>query len=284
MGKGSDNLKYREMEVEEGVYLPDIDIEYPEDDPFRKIAPVFYNGRQVVLDETFPYNDESFHSRFHHFLNRTMLRFMVRWLNRVRYGLKIVGKENLRKNKKFFKNGAMTVCNHVYRWDMACVLDATGYKTTWFPIYGDHMRGSDMWFMRYLGGVPLPETRSGMRPFAEAFDEYHRRGNWLHFFPESCSWKFYAPIRPFKKGAFTMAYRYNLPVIPMVLSYRPRTGIYKWFDKPEIPLVTLHVGEPVFPDQSKNIKEESHRLLLEAHSRMVAMAGITKNPWPACEE
>jgi 1-acyl-sn-glycerol-3-phosphate acyltransferase len=79
-----------------------------------------------------------------------------------------------------------------------------------------------------------------------------------------------------------MAYRYNLPVIPMVLSYRPRTGIYKWFDKPEIPLVTLHVGEPLFPDLTRNVKEESHRLLLEAHAQMVRMAGIKHNPWPAC--
>lgn len=136
--------------------------------------------------------------------------------------------------------------------------------------------------MRYLGGVPVPETHSGMRPFAEAFDEYHRRKDWLHFFPESCSWKFYAPIRPFKKGAFSMAYKYAIPVIPMVISYRPRTGIHRLFDKKEIPLVTLHVGTPLFPDVTKNVKEESHRLLTEAHAQMVSMAGILQNPWPDC--
>ena len=282
MGKGVDNLKYRQMQVQPGVYLPDIDIEYPEEDPEKKIAPVRYNGRQVVLDETFPYRDESFHSRLHHLLNRLMLVCLVSWLNRLRYGLIIEGKENLKKYRERFADGAMTVCNHVYRWDMACVLAATGYRTTWFPIYGDHMRGKDMWFMRYLGGVPVPETRGGMRPFSEAFDEYHRRKDWLHFFPESCSWKFYAPIRPFKKGAFTMAYKYGLPVIPMVHSYRPRTGIHRLFDKKEIPLVTLHVGTPVFPDLTKNVKEESHRLLTEAHAQMVRMAGILKNPWPDC--
>ena len=32
MGKGTDNVKYREMEVNEGVYIPEYEIEYPEDD------------------------------------------------------------------------------------------------------------------------------------------------------------------------------------------------------------------------------------------------------------
>lgn len=281
MGKGIDNLRYREMKTEEGVYLPDVDIEYPEDRSDAHIAGVRYNGTEVALDETYPYYDGSFRYRFNHFLNRALLRVIVIPVNRVRYGLKIVGKENLKAYKAQLKDGAMTVCNHVYRWDLTCVLDAIGNRNLWFPIYGEHLRGKDAWFMRYLGGVPVPESRSGMRPFDAAFDEFHRRKEWLHVFPEAASWRFYAPIRSFKKGAFTMAYKYGIPVIPFVISYRRRTGIYRLFDKPEVPLLTLHVGTPIFPDVSRPRKEECGRLLREAHSQMVSMAGITVNPWPA---
>ena len=65
-----------------------------------------------------------------------------------------------------------------------------------------------------------------------------------------------------------------------MISYRPRTGIYRLFDKPEIPLLTLHVGTPIFPDVTKPRKEETARLLHEAHAQMVSMAGIIDNPWP----
>lgn len=281
MGKGIDNLRYREMKTEDGVYLPDVDIEYPEDRSDAHIAGVRYNGTEVALDDTYPYYDGSFRYRFNHFLNRALLRVIVIPVNRMRYGLKIVGKENLKAYEAQLKDGAMTVCNHVYRWDLTCVLDAIGNRNLWFPIYGEHLRGKDAWFMRYLGGVPVPESRSGMRPFDAAFDEFHRRKEWLHVFPEAASWRFYAPIRSFKKGAFTMAYKYGIPVIPFVISYRRRTGIYRLFDKPEVPLLTLHVGTPIFPDVSRPRKEECGRLLREAHAQMVSMAGITVNPWPA---
>lgn len=269
------------MKTVEGTYIPDVDIEYPEDRSDAHIAGVRYDGRQVTLDENFPYYDNSFKYRFNHALNRIMLRCLVIPVNRVRYGLKIEGKENLRKYKAQLKDGAMTVCNHVYRWDLACVLDAIGNRNLWFPIYGEHMRSKDAWFMRYLGGIPIPETRSGMRPFDTAFDEYRKSKEWLHVFPEAASWKFYKPIRSFKKGAFSMAWKYGIPVIPFVISYRKRTGIYRLFDKPEIPLLTLHVGTPIFPDVTKPRKEETERLLHEAHTQMVSMAGIIDNPWPA---
>ena len=271
------------MEVEEGVYLPDYDVEYPEDDPGKHIVGVKYDGSDVKLDGSFPYLDDSRHYKFHHFLNRLARVFLVQPLNRIRYGLKIVGKENLKPFKAALADGAMTVCNHVYRWDLVCITQAIGMKNIWFPIFGEHMKGKDMWFMRYAGGIPIPEERSGMRPFNEAFDELHRRRQWIHVFPEASSWRFYAPIRPFRTGAFTMAYKYGMPVVPCVITYRPRTGLYKLTEKPDVPLLTLHIGVPIIPDLTVSRKKEVERILKEAHSQMVKMAGIKKNPWPAME-
>ena len=284
MGRGKDNIRYREMEVAEGTYIPDCDVCYPEQDPDEHIMPVRYDGTEVVLDENYPYLDDSFRYRFNHFMNATLLRLLVMHVNRLRYGLKVEGREKLRRNKALLRNGAITVCNHVYRWDLSCVLHAIRPHRTWFPIYGEHLRGKDAWFMRYLGGVPVPETRSGMRPFNEAFDEIHRRGEWIHVFPESCSWKHYVPIRPFHKGAFTMAYKYGMPLVPFVISYRERKGIFRWFDKADTPLMTVHVGDAIIPDLNRPRKEEVDRMLREAHAQMVTMAGIVKNPWPATLE
>ena len=153
MGRGKDNIRYREMEVAEGTYIPDCDVCYPEQDPDEHIMPVRYDGTEVVLDENYPYLDDSFRYRFNHFMNATLLRLLVMHVNRLRYGLKVEGREKLRRNKALLRNGAITVCNHVYRWDLSCVLHAIRPHRTWFPIYGEHLRGKDAWFMRYLGGA-----------------------------------------------------------------------------------------------------------------------------------
>jgi 1-acyl-sn-glycerol-3-phosphate acyltransferase len=116
-----------------------------------------------------------------------------------------------------------------------------------------------------------------------AFDELHWQKKWFHAFPEVGKWDFYQPIRPFKKGVFTMAYRYNLPVIPMAFSYRPPTGIYKFFKK-GYPLITLRIGEPILPDTSLPRKEAATLLRGQCHKKIVELAGIPEgtNPWP-CE-
>ena len=96
MGRGKDNIRYREMEVAEGTYIPDCDVCYPEQDPDEHIMPVRYDGTEVVLDENYPYLDDSFRYRFNHFMNATLLRLLVMHVNRLRYGLKVEGREKLR--------------------------------------------------------------------------------------------------------------------------------------------------------------------------------------------
>ena len=281
MGKGTDNLRYSMMEVEEGTYLPEEDIEYTEQDGSQRILTIKYTSDRIAFDETYPYLDDSFHYKLHRFVNNWLLYHVVMPLNRLRFGVRFEGKKRLKEYKDLFRNGAMTVCNHVYRWDMVCVFDAMKFRKMWFPIYGEHLMGNDSWFMRYAGGIPVAQTRGGMKAFNEAFDELHRRRQWLHVFPEASSWRHYVPVRPFQKGAFTMAYKYDIPVIPCVITYRPRTGLYRLTGKKNTPLMTLHIGTPVIPDTSRPRKEEVSRLLRESHSQMVNMAGILKNPWPA---
>jgi 1-acyl-sn-glycerol-3-phosphate acyltransferase len=79
---------------------------------------------------------------------------------------------------------------------------------------------------------------------------------------------------------FTMAYKYNLPVIPMAFSYREARGIYRLFGKK--PLITLRIGEPILPDTSKRRKEAAQLLREQTHRKIVELAGIDCNPYP-CE-
>ncbi len=271
---------YRNFKVKEEVYVPEPPEEFSGDDPFVKMAPIRGELKDIKFDETYPYLDKSLTFRIWHFLI-----YLVTWLvafpaNWIRFGIKIEGREKIRRNRELFANGMMTVCNHVHRWDMICVLQAMRYRRVWIPMYAQPFRGKDGFLMKAIGGVAIPEELSGLRAFDKAMDELHANKQWIHLFPESCSWRFYAPLRPFKTGAFNMAYRHGLPVVPLVISFRPRTGWRKLFGKGE-PLLTIHVGDPIVPDLTVPRKAEVARIRDLAHQTMLDMAGIVSNPWPS---
>jgi 1-acyl-sn-glycerol-3-phosphate acyltransferase len=201
----------------------------------------------------------------------------------IRYCLRVEGRDILKKHRKLFKNGAMTVANHVMRWDFLTVLLTVRYHRLYFPALAYNINTADRGLIRAVGGVPIPEGIHAMKYFNAAFDELHRQKKWFHAFPEASSWDFYHLIRPFKKGVFTMAHKYNIPVIPMAFSYRPPTGIYRFFKK-GYPLITLRIGEPLMPDQSLPRKDAVNLLRQQCHKRIVELAGIREgeNPYP-CE-
>jgi len=233
-----------------------------------------------TLDEHYPFWDRSFPFKCRSALLYLGIFTLVFLISPVRFALKIKGREILKKYKDLLKNGALTVANHAHRWDLLMILQAIRYRKLYFPAWKDNLSGPDRGVIRLAGGIPVPTDIHGIKYFNQAFDDLHKQKHWFHVFPESASWHYYPYIRPFKKGMFTMAYKYNLPVLPMAFSFRPATGIYKLF-KGNIPLITLHIGDPILPDTAKPRKEAVNLLRKQCHDRMIALAGIENNPWPA---
>ncbi len=271
---------YRNFKVRDDVYVPEPVAEFSGENPFTRMAPIRGKYKDINFDETYPFLDKSLKFKFFH-----TLIYLIAWLvafplNRIRFGLRIEGREKILRNRKLFKGGVMTVCNHVHRWDMVCVLQAMRYRMAWIPMYAEPFNGKDGFKMKYVGGLPIPDNFGGLREFNRALDTLHERGKWIHVFPESCSWKFYAPLRPFRTGTFNLACKYSLPVIPMIITFRPRTGWRRFFGKGE-PLLTIHVGDPIIPNPEAPRKEEAKRIRDLSHATMLEMAGIISNPWPS---
>lgn len=78
-----------------------------------------------------------------------------------------------------------------------------------------------------------------------------------------------------------MSYKYNMPLVPCVITYRERKGIFRLFGPKELPLLTVTIGEPIYPNTQQPRNTEVDRLREVAHTQMQQMAGITDNPWPA---
>jgi len=276
-----DNIRYKELKTVPGEYVPDIGMDYPEDDPYKRLVDAPIVDTKVRFDETYPYLDNSCKAKIGRFFIYLRVFTIYKWINCIRYGLKFEGRKNLRIYRKELKNGLVSVSNHCYRWDGMSIAEALRH-TLWIPMLGDHIAGPNRRKLKNFGGIPLPEEGSfaATKKFNEAFDYRAEHKAWIHIFPEARSWFFYKPLRPWRTGAFTMAYRYNFPVLPINLSFRPRTGIYKLFDKPEIPLVTVRIGEPIFPDKTQPRRQEVERLMNDAFHAVCRLGGIEKNSWP----
>lgn len=276
--------RYDDLRVTPGTFVPQVGIDYPEDNPYEQLVhPKFTH--EFVVDEHYPFVDDSFRARFNNRILVTLIvRFLLRLKLNIQMGIRYKGRAILKRYKKEFKGGVMTIANHCYRLDCPAVLLATRAPLDIrIPMFAPNFGTKDGFFMKTVGGVPIPPPEAGMsamRKFNEAFDEFHRRGYWIHIFPETKRWDFYKPLRPFQKGAFGMAYKYNMPILPCVITYRERKGIYRLFGPKNLPLLQVEIGEPIFPDTSQPRKEEVSRLLLNTHHQMQQMAGITHNPWP----
>ena len=96
----------RNHKVKDGVYIPDTGIKYP-DIPTTYIVPA-EQIRKVTVDETYPFLDNSPSGKLRSFLVYTICFLFAFPLNKIRYGVKIVGRKNIRKNRKLFAKGAVT--------------------------------------------------------------------------------------------------------------------------------------------------------------------------------
>ena len=235
---------------------------------------VVKNDDGTVFDENYPYVDDSKSAKLKRALARLLLYTVVFPVARVRLGLKINGRENLKKHKEEIENGVISVSNHVQMWDYIMIMRAARPKKTNVIVWAPNIRGENGKMMRAVGGIPIPEgsmhaTHAQIKAVGSLLD----RGGWLHIYAEGSMWEYYAPVRPFKNGAAHFACKFNKPIVPLGFSYREPGWIRKNIFR-QIAKFTLTVGEPIYPDQSLPRKERERDLTLRTHGAVCDLCGI----------
>ena len=229
--------------------------------------------RTIKLDKDYDYMPKGAWFRVKRALVATLLHLIVFPLTHLTHGLRIYGRENLKKHKKELKNGAITISNHVFMWDYLCVLKAIKPHISYFPAWKPNFESGFQGCMRILGGMPIPEGDiHAMISFKKGMDEVVESGRWLHVFPEGSLWYFYPDIRPLKIAAFNYAVKYKKPLIPISMSFRPRKGFRRIFGKG--PFVDLHVAEPIYAREDLSPREAAEELRARAYRIMQEMNGI----------
>ena len=252
-------------------YKADLDYKYPERTDEHMIT--VKKRREVVLDENYPYLQKGFWFGCLRGIYWLGVNAIIFPLLRITHGLKIYGKENLKKHKAELKGGAITVSNHVFMWDYLCVLKAIRPHLPFFPAWKTNLEGPNAALIRMSGGMPIPtDSMKAMVKFSRAMDEVLESGKWLHVYPEGSLWFYYPDIRPLKKAVFQYAVKYQKPLIPITMSFRPRKGIMKLLGRK--PLVDLHIGEPLYVDTTLSKREAERKLHAETYHIMQVMNGI----------
>lgn len=292
------NRRYTDLKVTPGTYVPPVTVAYPEDNPYEKMHKPVYDRDFPDVDASYPYVDDSLRNKMRLCLSAFFVLPLLGLILRIKYGLRwrIEGEQqwhrctwSVRRWLRQFDltNGAITIANHCYRHDCASVLTALGAE--WrtdirIPMFAPNFKTKDQAYLLMVGGIPIPAPEAGlsaMKAFNAAFDEFNRRGYWFHIFPEAKRWDWYKPIRPFQKGAFTMSYKYNKPLIPCAVTYRPRTGLWRFLGPKDEPLTQVVIGAPIYPNTTAPRAAETERLLNETHQTICRLAGIEHNTWPS---
>lgn len=252
-------------------YRHNLDYTYPEQSDEHMLS--LKCTRAIHLDENYEYMPHGVLFRIERALVASLLHLIVFPLMHLTHGLRIYGRKNLKSHKKEFKNGAITISNHVFMWDYLCVLKAIRPHISYFPAWKTNFECGWQPFMRILGGMPIPEGDiHSMMKFKRDMDEVVESGRWLHVFPEGSMWYFYPDIRPLKLSAFNYAVKYGKPIIPISMSFRPRKGFRRIFGKG--PFVDLHIAEPIYADKSLAPRDAAIELRARAYKIMQEMNGV----------
>ena len=189
---------------------------------------------------------------------------ILKVLTKIVYDLKIEGRENI----DFLEKGAISVSNHVLFLDCAMVGLAWGLKRVYYTtLEGSFKIPFVRKLIKLLRAMPIPEKIKNREYFMKAIEEILNNGNFVHFYPEASLFPYYKKIRNFKNGAFSIAVKNDVPIVPMVFTFREPKGIRKIFKKKKD--VTLKILKPVtIKEEGLNQKQKEELLKNKVHTMM----------------
>lgn len=231
-------------------------------------------NRGLVFDENYPFIDKSKSFVFKQKMMRILLNVFAFPVLTVKLGLKIKGRENLKKYKDVLKNGVISISNHVQMCDYVCVMKAIRPFKSNILAWDKNINGENGTLIRLVGGIPIPtDSVSGTKQYFKAIKDLLDNHGWLHICAEGSMWEYYAPIRPFKKGAAHFACSYDKPILPIAFSYR-KPGFIRGKIFKQIALYTLTIGEPIFANKELPFDSQREDLTVRTHEAVCRLAGI----------
>ncbi len=174
-------------------------------------------------------------------------------VNKVAFNLKIKGRKNLKGLKS-----AVTVSNHVHYLDVLMNMQAVR-RNKFYVVCANHnmKRGVAGYLFKASGVLPLSNSVAASVHLNQTIDDILQKGGFVHMYAESALWFRYERSRPLKLGAFKIAAKNNVPVVPIVILFRPKAK-FEFFRHKKT--VTMVIGKPIYPSADLNLNENAKNM------------------------
>lgn len=183
------------------------------------------------------------------------------------FGVKVVGKKNVRK----LKGGYVLYANHVHVMDCALAFVFASFPRRSCIVCNPdavHMPVVRV-LVKLLGALPVPDDMAAFKTFTRTIDGKLEGGKCVVVMPEAHIWPYYTGIRDFPATSFMYAAKNGVPAVPMCTTFRRPRGPFASRRKPR---VTVNIGAPIMPDAALSMRERARKLRDEVHAYMTEQA------------
>lgn len=240
--------------------------QYALESSIRKIEKVYSSLSRKDKNE---YHRSIFFKLFSRLFQMCIAYPLLMFWTRFVLGVKVYGRKNLRGIRR-----ALTVCNHVHLLDSALIGLAFFPRRVVFPTIPENMK--TLWpgkIVRVLGGFAIPENIMELKTFFDEMELLLMKNCIVHFFPEGELKPYDTSLREFRKGAFYLAAKARVPIVPMRITFQSPKGLLKLIRRK--PVMRLHIGKPIHPIAS-DLETDSKLRMEAAREQMEVYEYISK--------
>ena len=217
-----------------------------------------------VRPDDVDYINAKFSSRFMtrvaNFLGKSFFENMIK---KNKFIIKeITGLENVNGIK-----GAIVTCNHFNIRDNYAVYRALKptfrkgqylYKVIKEGNYTT-FKGVIRILMRHANTLPLSSDFQTMKKFYAGVETLLKRGEKILIYPEQAMWWNYRKPRPLKAGAFKIAAKYGVPIIPVFIGMKDSGFIGE--DGLMVQECYVYYLPPIYPDKNFSVNENAEKMM-----------------------
>lgn len=181
---------------------------------------------------------------------------------KIRFKLKYVGKEKL---KKYKKQGYFIYANHTQPFADTFIPSVANYPKRNFLIVNPvniSLKGTGT-LVEMLGAIPVPGNVESTKNFLNTVKRKIEKGSSITIYPEAHIWPFYTKIRPFKSVSFKYPVKLNVPTFCMTNTYQ------SYGKKNEKIKIVTYIDGPFFPNNELTPKEQQQNLRDQVYNKMV---------------
>lgn len=228
------------------------------------------NIKKVKIDKNYKYLHKNIFWKIGAFIIYRLVFYMPAFIySKVKFGLKIEGKDKIKKYRKHNKNGYFVYHNHTQE-----ILDTFLPSLVNIPKKAYIIANADNVSIKGLktankmmGAIPIPEDKESTKNFIEAINYHLKKGKPISIYPEAHVWPYYTGIRNFKSVSFKYPVKQNMPVFSCTTTYQK--------DKKGKAKVILYIDGPFYPDVDLPPKQAQETLRDKVYNTMVERSKLS---------